>query len=220
MTAAADRDPQALLHAALAKAQGEFPPVTRDREVEVQMKGGGKYTFSYAELSGVIAITRPALVENGLAVTQFLTCTDDGRPAVTTALLHEAGGLISGTIPIRTDGMSPQEVGSLITYIRRYSYCAALGIAPERDDDGRQATIGHTRQASNGRTSEPKVTKRIAEEIERLIDTLNETGALGEVEIRDGMQSAYGTAVTAELTKSQAENLKARLEAKAPTVTA
>lgn len=218
MTAATGKDPQALLYAALAKAQGEFPPVTRDREVEVTMKGGGKYTFSYAQLAGAIAITRPALVENGLAITQFLTSTEDGRPAIRTALHHEGGGELSGTIPIKTDGMNPQEVGSLITYVRRYAYFGALGIAPENDDDAREATRGHTRNAAA--RQEPKAAKEQIDEIEQLIEQLNSSGVLGEVEIRDGMQASYGTSRTEQLTASQAANLAVRLKAKTEPVPA
>lgn len=209
----ADLDKQAALFAALAKAQGEFAPVTRDREVEVTMKAGGKYTFSYATLAGAIEITRPVLAENGLAVAQLLTSTSDGRPAIETMILHADGGSITGLIPIKTDGLDPQGVGSLVTYTRRYAYFGALGIAPVDDDDARTATKQHHEQKAK---NEKKAPVSLVQEVEQLIADLNESGALGEVEIREAMTKQYGTSVTAGLTVAQASNLKTRLSQKVP----
>lgn len=210
MTGAAD--PQALLFAALAKAQGEFPPVARDREVEVTMKAGGKYTFSYAQLSGAIEITRPVLAKHGLAVTQFLTTLEDGRPAIETTIMHEAGGFKSGTIPMKTDGLDAQGVGSLITYTRRYAYFGALNLSPVDDDDANKAT-GNRARSTNG-AAPKKAPAVLVAEVEALIAQLHETDTLSEVDIRDGMESAYKTRDTATLTIEQAKNLKERLSAK------
>ena len=47
--------------ASLAKAQGAFLPVHRNRTVEVNLKDGkGKYTFAYATLDSVLDATRKA----------------------------------------------------------------------------------------------------------------------------------------------------------------
>lgn len=218
MTAAAD--PRALLFAALAKAQGEFPPVARDREVEVTMKAGGKYTFSYAQLSGAIEITRPVLAKHGLAVTQFLTTLEDGRPAIETTIMHEAGGFKSGTIPMKTDGLDAQGVGSLITYTRRYAYFGALNLSPVDDDDANKATGNRARTTTSNGAAPKKAPAILVAEVEALIAQLHETDTLSEVDIRDGMESAYKTRDTAALTIEQAKNLKERLGAKAAEVPA
>lgn len=215
-------DPQALLYEALAQAQADFPAITRDRTVRVQTKAGGSYTFAYAPLASILAVVTPVLSKHGLAVTQLLTATDDGRPAIRTMLLHQAGGSLDGCLPIKTDGLDPQALGSLVTYVRRYALVAMLGIASEEDDDANHATGNRATNgaASNVRTEDPAAPAELVAEIERLIDTLNSTGALGEVEIRDGMHASYGTSVTGQLTKSQAENLRTRLAAKAEQVPA
>lgn len=211
------RDPQALLFGALAKAQGEFPPITRDREVEVTMKSGGKYTFSYAQLAGAIEITRPVLAANGLAVTQFLTSLDDGRAAIATTVMHEGGGFLSGTIPMKTDGLDAQGVGSLITYTRRYAYFGALNLAPVDDDDANAVTGNKARNTTrgNGNGGGAKAPASLVAELDALIHNLNEAGTLGEPEIRDGMLAEYGTNVSKDLTIAQASDLKRRLGAKA-----
>lgn len=213
-------DPQAALFAAFAKAQGEFPLIAKDREVEVtgKTKAGApmKYKFSYAQLAGILAGVRPVLAANGLAVTQMLTSHADGRPAVQTMLLHADGGSLAGLLPIKTDGLNPQDLGSLITYIRRYAILCLLGLAPDDDDDANAAT-GNIVRRSTTNGAAPRVTKApasLVSEIEETIAELNASGVLGEVEIRDGMKTAFGTSETAALTLAQASDLKKRLTAK------
>lgn len=217
MTAAAD--PQAQLFAAFSKAQAEFPPITRGRDVEVQTKSGGKYTFAYATLAAILADVKPVLSQHGLAVTQLLTAADDGRPAIRTMLVHEGGGFIDGCLPIKTDGMNPQEVGSLVTYCRRYALVSLLGIAPEDDDDANKAT-GNQARGSTRTNGIKKATAAQAKEIEDLIAELNDANLLGEIEVREGMTSAYGTQDSKALTDPQARDLIKRLKAKKTAVAA
>ena len=122
-------DPLAALNAALARAQGEFKPVPRDKEVKT-----GSYAFRYAELGTILETIRPVLSKHGIAVIQPL---DDG--AIITELRHEGGGVISARFPLPTVPANPQQLGSLITYLRRYCLVSLLGIATEDDDDGNQA---------------------------------------------------------------------------------
>lgn len=127
---------QGALAAALAKAQSAFPTIPRDKEVKVTMKSGGSYTFKYAPLDTILAAVRKPLADNGLAIVQLL---DEGD--LVTMLLHADGGVLSGhlTIPLPENG-TVQELGSAITYLRRYSLQAMLGIAAEEDDDGNRAS--------------------------------------------------------------------------------
>lgn len=120
------------LAAALAKAQAEFPAITRDRTVTVTTKAGQKYTFAYAPLDVILSAVRPALSKHALAITQLL----DGGELVT-MLLHDSGASLSGrmTVPLGP-GDSVQQLGSAITYLRRYAIQAILGVASEEDDDG------------------------------------------------------------------------------------
>jgi hypothetical protein len=125
---------------ALAAAQSEFPTIERSREVKVQTKTGGSYTFAYAPLDAILNAVRPVLTKNGLAVSQLLANVN-GAPALKTMLLHEGGELLQDSCPLPTNGStSAQEFGSLVTYMRRYALVAILGIATEEDDDGNHAS--------------------------------------------------------------------------------
>ena len=119
---------------ALAKAQAAFPAIARDRTVKVQTRTGGSYTFNYAPLDTILAAVRGPLAANELAISQLIDGTD-----LVTMLLHSSGASLSGRAGLPQNG-TVQELGSAITYLRRYSLQAILGIASEEDDDGNAAS--------------------------------------------------------------------------------
>jgi hypothetical protein len=119
------------LAAALAKAQVDFPAIPRTRTVNVRSTSG-TYSFDYAPLDVVLEAVRVPLAENGLAITQLLSGGE-----LVTLLLHEGGGVLESRIKIPLEeGQRIQQLGSAITYLRRYSLLAILGISSEDDDDG------------------------------------------------------------------------------------
>lgn len=118
---------------ALAKAQG-------------QMKGASKDTTNpffkakYADLASVWEACRLALSENGLSIAQPTVVLDSGDVAVKTILMHSSGEYIEGVLPVKlSDNATAQQLGSYITYNRRYALAAMVGVAPE-DDDGNSAS--------------------------------------------------------------------------------
>ena len=123
------------LAGALALAQGMFKPIVKDKTAKVRMKSGGEYSYDYADLATVIEATREGRAANGLAVTQ-LPVFISGAFTLHTKLIHESGESESCYWPLPAPNTPPQEMGSALTYARRYSYCAILGIATEDDDDG------------------------------------------------------------------------------------
>lgn len=141
------------LAAALAKAQAEMPPVNKTKTARVQMKSGGTYTFDYADLADVLDVVRGVLSANSLAVVQGADVID-GRTLLTTRLMHASGQWIESKYAMAAQG-TPQEKGSELTYLRRYTLCAMLGIAAEEDDDGNGAS-GNTASVHKRQAPAPK----------------------------------------------------------------
>jgi len=120
------------LYAALAKAQGEFPPIHKDKTVSVKTRTGGGYSYNYADLSTILKSVTPVLSKNGIAVIQRLQ-----EGVVETILVHSSGELLSSSTPIPASNNNHDIAGSY-TFFRRHSLTAMLGIAA--DDDTNHAT--------------------------------------------------------------------------------
>jgi hypothetical protein len=117
--------------AALAKAQGQIEGASKG-------KVNPAFRSKYADLASVWDAAREPLSSNGLSVVQIPNKTPEGVELVT-MLLHSSGQWISSRYPIKPVKDDPQGMGSAITYGRRYSLMALVGIAPE-DDDGNAAS--------------------------------------------------------------------------------
>lgn len=135
---------------ALAKAQADLGPVTKNKEVTVTRRDGGAgYKFKYATIDAIIEHVRKALTSNGLWFTQttapFVAPNEhfQGRFIVlTTTLYHSSGEHISSEILVPDVGTN-QELGSSLTYRKRYALASLLGVGSEEDDDA-VAADGHT----------------------------------------------------------------------------
>jgi len=93
------------------------------------------FNSSYADLNTCFNACRDALGSNGIAITQYGVRTKDGWQ-LKTMLLHISGQYLSGMLPlILGTKKNMQEVGSAVTYARRFALCSMVGLAQE-DDDG------------------------------------------------------------------------------------
>lgn len=123
--------------AALARAQAKFPPITKGRKAKVPTKTGGEYSYDYADIGDVLTAVRPVLAAEGIAVVQATEDSEHGYLLVTKLLWRDQS--IEGRMPLPIENAGPQQVGSLLTYYRRYGLTALIGVAAEDDDDGRSA---------------------------------------------------------------------------------
>ncbi|AZO95247.1 ERF family protein [Halocella sp. SP3-1] len=118
---------------ALNKFQSE---VSNPKKTETNPFHGSKY----APLGSVIDQVKPVLDKHGLCFSQLVS-GDGAKSSVTTLLMHESGEFIESeplTFPnqISKGDSAAQGGGSSITYARRYSLEAILGISSEEDNDG------------------------------------------------------------------------------------
>lgn len=100
----------------------------------------GSYSYSYASLPYILDKVKPVLALNGWAVAQDVTTADNGWPQVWTRFYHITGAVKTFGPLAMPGGNNAQAIGSAITYARRYALVAALGLAPDGDDDGQAAT--------------------------------------------------------------------------------
>lgn len=136
------------LATALAKAQSQIKAAMKD-SINPHFKS------KYADLSAIWDACREPLTKNGLSVVQA-TDFDAGEVWLKTILLHSSGEQLEGRYPLRPIKQDPQGFGSAITYARRYSLAAMIGVVADEDDDGNRASQGNGHHASTpiARTAE------------------------------------------------------------------
>lgn len=138
----------AQLICALAKAQGEFAPISKNQIASIRPRDQAKtpYKFAYADLAEVIACTRPALAANGLAIVQPLVKTGDFL-SIRTILMHAGGATMWTECEAPSREVSDlKEFGGQYNYLRRYQMQGLLAVASEDDidEDGSSGSGAHS----------------------------------------------------------------------------
>ena len=120
----------ATLAAALVQLQARLPRIVKDTP--------GQYG-KYANLASIHELVMPMLAALGMCWQCKPTLRDDGLFVLRYVLEHaETGEAIIGDYPLGQG--TAQQLGSAITYARRYTLCAVLGLVADDDDDGTAAT--------------------------------------------------------------------------------
>ena len=127
------------LFAALAKAQSMMPDAKTDSKNPF-------FKSKYADLSSIVKASRKALSENGLAVTQFIhdismPHSEEVDSFLFTRLGHVSGQWIESFIRVSPPKTDIQSLGSYLTYLRRYSYSAIVGVVASGEDDDGERTM-------------------------------------------------------------------------------
>ena len=116
------------------------------------------FKSKYADLSEVLDCLSEPLEMSKLAISQH-PGMDGNVLSVETLVIHESGEWMSSVISceinkvqnkngqIETD---PQKIGSLISYLRRYSIASIFCLAQE-DDDAESVNNRHTQENFNGK---------------------------------------------------------------------
>jgi len=141
---------------ALSKAQLQIKVPKKTQTVDFIDNKGRRIKYSYAELSDIIECYRKPLSENCIVLSSSIDVREHGLVLVT-SLIHESGETLDSVYPLPDPStVSAQMFGSALTYARRYSTCALLGIAAEDDDDGAIAgDTAATRPARKAKSPPP-----------------------------------------------------------------
>lgn len=142
--------PTEAFYSALIAVQSKLGHAVRD-------SNNPTFQHKYASLASVLDTCRPLLTENGFAVIQVIIERNDHPtrgdagivgPVLVTRLIHKAGHVVESTIALRGNLDDPQAVASAITYARRYSLAALVGVA--QTDDDAETTMGKQRRPGDG----------------------------------------------------------------------
>lgn len=120
------------------KVLNEVPNFVTDETAQA-----GNRTYKYLNLATILKTIKPFFEKYGLAFSQRVTFDNAGEArqvigTVETIIFDSEEQMIACSYPFFVTG-DPQQVGSAITYARRYSLYAVLGIFPDKDDDGAYA---------------------------------------------------------------------------------
>lgn len=91
----------------------------------------GNRSYKYADLAGVLDAITPALNALGLVLTQSI----DGEFLKTSIIDAESGESIESNFPINFQSMTWHQIGSAVSYSRRYAILALTGMTADDDDD-------------------------------------------------------------------------------------
>lgn len=126
------------------------PPVlVKDQDGQV-----GNQKTKYVNLIQVNEKVLPLLNQNGVIYTCSPNMLDDGRFALEYELLHvESGTAKRGRYALKLSEQ-PMQMGSAITYARRYALLAVLGLVAENEDDDGGAGRGSAQRQAKRATPE------------------------------------------------------------------
>jgi hypothetical protein len=124
----------AKIAAALAKFNAKIGKIEKD----------GTNPFlknKYATLDNIVDAVRPLLAEQGISVIQVPSDGENGTILMRTILIHESGEFMeSETLSMKPIKNAPQEIGSVLTYARRYQLSSFLSLNTGEDDDGNSSS--------------------------------------------------------------------------------
>ena len=121
----------------LTKAHGQFLKDVGTIHKEAKAQYG-----KFADLAGILSVVNPKLVKNGLSVHQTFRFTDSNQQVLITHLHHVSGECLNSEVlmPINQGRNPLHDWGGAVSYCRRYSLLAILGLqAGIEEDDGDHA---------------------------------------------------------------------------------
>lgn len=114
----------------------------------------------YASLAAHLSALKPIFAKHGLAIIQF-PIGNDGAVGVRTMVVHADGGCVTSDALIPAEkGMSGQQAGAVISYLRRYALASVAGVATDDDDAETDRIVRVASVASASPKTAPKTTTK------------------------------------------------------------
>lgn len=110
---------------------GDIENPTKDRTADA-----GRFSYKYADLAQVLDIVKDATSKHGITAFQWVDLLD-GVSYLNTSISDGAEDMTLASFRM-PESVNAQDMGSWITYMRRYQLMIVFGLAAE-DDDGKSA---------------------------------------------------------------------------------
>lgn len=197
------------LATALVKFNNKVTSISKDAK-------NPQFRSEYVTLDTLIKETRPVLQEVGLSIMQFPLSKDSGEVGIQTLLLHESGEYLESEplfmTPMKMQKGGQYEVdkgsqaaGSVISYLRRYSYQAILNLSTGEDDDGNSSTPKKD-------TTPTKPTTGISEAQYKRLLTIANTKKITQKGVVATILTDYNKADPMTLTKVEYDEIVKKIE--------
>ena len=196
------------LSTALAKCQGSMVAVKKEAVNPF-------FKSKYATLDSIWDVIRKPLSTNELSVVQTLRIAD-GVTVMETTLMHSSGEFVRGEMPLNPVKDDPQGLGSAISYARRYSLSAILGVVSDEDDDGNSASPKQSKPTQTAKESKPiptaaqpaqTATGGITAPQNRKIQAMCKDMEIDKDSYHAYLTAAFGKGSTKDLTKKEASEV-------------
>jgi hypothetical protein len=105
---------------------------------------------TYASLDAIMEFLQPHLEKESLQITH----ASDGEFVVTDVVDIESGDIYTSKLPLPTN-CKPQDLGSAMTYYRRYNIVMMFNLLFDEDDDGNKASGYGKQQVQQRQTAVP-----------------------------------------------------------------
>ena len=202
---------------ALAKAQSEIGNPTNTATAKVPTKSGSSYSYSYTPLPDILDHVKPTLAKHGLSVLQSGITAEQGI-GVQTILLHESGEWVElpPVLAPVNGSTTPQDIGGILTYFRRYQMAGIAGIASDDDDDasGASRKDANIRPKDRPTKSEPASDTKATKAQHGKIHALAKDLELEHEAVSKGAKMVYKVESMSDLTREQASDMIERMERK------
>jgi hypothetical protein len=110
------------------------------------------FKSKYADLANILDVIEIKAATCGLVITSSLGRDADGMSLTTTLEHKDSDEKKESSFPVV--GLKPQEIGSSVTYARRYNIQSLLNLAAEDDDGNAASNIKPTAKAKKDRWTE------------------------------------------------------------------
>ena len=158
---------------ALAQAQGEMHTAAA-KSVNPFFKS------KYASFTEVVIASRSSLAKNKISVVQKPIFCEKHGTSILTKLVHQSGQWMSGIMQVSPQKEDIHSKGSYISYVKRYSYAALVGVCTEDEDDDGTAAVQQERKQQSRPLLNKDYEKVTPEQVQNIMFEIGEHTDIAE----------------------------------------